>query len=90
MKPDDKHQDYTDFLPVWKKCRDAVSGQRLIKKGAALYLKPLAGQIIENDTTAYSAYLDRASYFNATRRTLETMSGLVFRKKMKIEAPNRS
>jgi hypothetical protein len=68
IKPDDKHP--TNFLSVWKKYRDAVGGQRLIKKGAALYLKPLAGQIIDKDTAAYEAYLDRASYFNAAGRTL--------------------
>ncbi|MCE6993065.1 DUF4055 domain-containing protein [Dyadobacter sp. CY323] len=88
MKPDDQHPDYNKFLPVWTKCRDAADGERAIKSKGAAYLKPLAGQIEGKDETAYNSYLDRASYFNATGRTVETMSGLVFRKQMTKTIPN--
>lgn len=87
IKPDDRHPDYTNFFTVWEKCRDAADGERSIKSKGAAYLKPLAGQIVDKDTVAYDAYLDRASYFNATGRTVETMSGLVFRKQMTKKVP---
>lgn len=87
MKPDDKHPQYTKFSNVWSKCRDAADGERAIKSRTVAYLKPLAGQIEGQDTAAYDAYLDRASYFNATGRTVETMSGLVFRKPMTKTVP---
>lgn len=85
--PDVKHPDYTHYVEVWKKCRDAAEGERAIKKSGTVYLKPLAGQIEGSDTSGYEAYKDRASYFNATGRTVETMSGLVFRKAMTKEIP---
>lgn len=87
MKPDDKHPQYTEYSSVWTKCRDAADGERSIKSKGVAYLKPLAGQIVGNDTEAYDAYLDRASYFNATGRTVETMYGLVFRKPMTKKVP---
>jgi hypothetical protein len=91
VQPDKQHPDYTDFLDVWQKCRDASSGQRAIKRGRERYLKSLAGQLTTlapgQSISAYDAYLDRANYFNATGRTVDAMKGLVFRKPMKYEVP---
>ena len=32
------HPLYAEMSPVWRECRDAVAGQRAVKKGGALYL----------------------------------------------------
>jgi hypothetical protein len=81
--PDSLHEQYVEFLPVWQKCRDAREGQRAIRKGGVKYLPSLIGQ----ETAEYNKYRDRANFFNATGRTVEAMSGLVFRKPMTWEVP---
>lgn len=78
MKPDDTHDEYKEFAPVWKRCRDAATGQRAIQKGLTSYLPALAQQ----DDTEYKSYQSRALYYNATGRTVDAMTGLVFRKPM--------
>jgi hypothetical protein len=84
IKPDKQHPQYVAYKPVWKKCRDASDGQRAIHAGKELYLKKLS----EQEDPEYDAYLDRASYFNATGRTVEAMAGFVFRKPLKADVPD--
>lgn len=79
-----KHPDVIKFTPVWKKCRAATDGQRAIKEGGMLYLRSLT----EQKTDEYEVYLDRASYVNATGRTVDAMVGGVFRKPLKHEVPD--
>ncbi|MGI4886110.1 MAG: DUF4055 domain-containing protein [Janthinobacterium lividum] len=81
--PSVKHKQYDEFFDVWRKCRDAKEGQRAIRKGQTMYLPALAGQEIAD----YLKYLGRANFFNATARTIEAMSGMVFRKPMTVELP---
>jgi len=83
QKPDDLHPDYTEMSKVWKKCRDARTGQRAIHTAGKDYLPRLTGQSDED----YAAYKQRALFYNATGRTVEGMSGLVFRKKYTCEVP---
>lgn len=88
MKPDDKHSDYLEYLPVWKKCRDAAKGQRAIKAAKEEYLPSLAGQKIKGVLTEeYNKYIARANYFNATGRTVDTLVGMVFRKAGTLKFP---
>lgn len=82
-KPDDQHAEYAAMAPVWKKCRDARTGQRAIHAGGEAYLPCLSEQTDDE----YKAYKARASFFNATRRTVDSMTGLVFRKAPIIVAP---
>jgi hypothetical protein len=85
MKPDDKHEEYVTFEPVWKMCRDASTGQRAIHKGGVAYLPQLEGQT----TPQYASYKHRALYYNATGRTVEAMKGLTFRKKSVLIVPDK-
>ncbi|MGH1376681.1 MAG: DUF4055 domain-containing protein [Alphaproteobacteria bacterium] len=78
------HPKYDEMKGVWKTCRDAACGQRAIHKGGELYLSKLNGQ----DDKEYKAYLMRSVFFGATGRTVEGMSGLVFRKAMSVEVPD--
>ena len=81
--PSALHEQYVEFQDVWRKCRDAREGQRAIRKGGKFYLPQLLGQ----EDTEYGKYRDRAVYFNATGRTVDAMTGLVFRKPMTVEVP---
>lgn len=83
ITPDKTHPQYDEFLPVWKTCRDATTGQRAVHAGGDEYLPKLSGQ----SQADYKAYLTRALYFNATGRTVEGMVGLVFRKRPTIALP---
>jgi hypothetical protein len=80
---DSKHSEYDAAQAKWKRCRDAVEGQCAVHAAGVEYLPRLKDQTTED----YNAYKLRASYFNATGRTLEGLVGMVFRKDPVIEAP---
>lgn len=84
MKSFEPHDSYTAMKPVWRKCRDAATGQRAIHAGKEYYLPKLSGQ----EDRAYDAYVNRALFFNATGRTIDAMAGLIFRKQPQIEIPS--
>lgn len=67
--------------PQWERARDASSGQDAVHAKGDAYLPKLADQT-NND---YDAYKQRASYFNATGRTVDGLVGMVFRKDIQIE-----
>lgn len=83
MTPDTCHAQHKEFSCVWKMCRDAAAGQRAIHAGRTAYLPKLDGQEEEE----YRSYLKRAMFFNATGRTIDGMTGLVFRKPPTITVP---
>lgn len=76
---------YIEMLPIWQKCRIAVLGDDWIKKSALLkqIIPPLSNQ--PNDE--YMAMVNRATFFNATGRTLEGLLGMVFRKNVVAKVP---
>jgi hypothetical protein len=77
------HRQYDTYLPKWQRCRDAASGQDAIYAGQTNYLPKLKDQTDED----YLAYMKRATFFNATWRTISCLAGMLFRKPPKIEAP---
>lgn len=84
MKPNEKHAEYTQFETIWKRCRDAVAGQRAIQEGGINYLPKLDQQ----EDAVYDSYKARALFYNATGRTVDAMTGLVFRKPMTWDVPD--
>lgn len=82
-RPDTQHPEYAVTAPLWAKCRVAAAGEEAVHAGGAAYLPQLTGQ----DANEYSAYRGRALFFNATGRTIDGMSGLVFRRPPTIELP---
>ena len=73
---DSTHEQYDKWLPIWTKCRDAIAGEESVHEKGAKYLPKLSGQ----DDTQYNSYKMRALYFNASGRTKDGMTGLIFRK----------
>jgi hypothetical protein len=77
------HPQYDDALPLWQKCRDMVAGQEAVHAAGELYLPRLA----EQSTKEYEAYKSRALVYNATGRTLDGLTGLIFRRPPTIDLP---
>lgn len=75
---------YDDYEHIWLKCRDVIDGQESIHLAGELYLPKLSGQ----DKTEYDAYVSRALFYNATQRTVDAMSGLLFRKQPIMTLPS--
>lgn len=71
-----KHADYNKKAPIWRKCRDMIEGQEAIHEGGTIYLDKLTGQSEEE----YIAYKNRATVYNASQRTVQAMTGVLFRK----------
>lgn len=83
-KISDAHPEYTEHVDQWRRCRDALSGADAVKKGGEKYLPKLPGQ----DTDEYKAYKARALWYNASARTREGLTGLVFATAPVIEVPS--
>jgi hypothetical protein len=78
MSVDTKHTDYTKWLPIWKRIRDAIEGSDAIKSAKETYLPKLNGQ----DQDSYDAYLKRAQYVDFPSELLNTAMGQLFRKRV--------
>ena len=83
MPVDQTHPQYRLWAPAWRKCRDVAQGQDRIHAAGTAYLPALSGQSPQE----YAAYQGRALFYNATGRTIDGLSGLVFRKPPLVRAP---
>lgn len=83
MALDTEHPEYAAKKPQWQKLRDCAEGQEAIQRNGKQYLPKLSGQS-EDD---YKAYLKRTLFYGATARTIDGLSGMVFRKAPQIEVP---
>lgn len=86
MQPDKQHKQYADMTPVWELMRDTAIGARAVKAKGSTYLPRLGGQTSDRDP-GYQSYKQRAEFFDAVSRTIDTMSGHIFRKQPTIEIP---
>lgn len=84
MTVDTNHDDYTKNIMRWQRCRDVLDGADTILAGGVLYLPKLSGM----EEADYTAYKLRAGFFAASQRTLDGLTGMVFRKKPDIDVPN--
>lgn len=80
MTTDYTHPDYKKFAPLWAKVRDACAGEDAIKAKGTLYLPNPDEQSpdVSGVNARYAAYLKRATYLNATGRTLQGLAGVAF------------
>ncbi|MBG2875457.1 DUF4055 domain-containing protein [Proteus alimentorum] len=83
---DYKHPAYNEFLPEWDMIGDCVDGERVVKSKKEKYLPHPADNKDEDDkgNERYKRYLARASFLNATGRTLSGLLGIAFSKPVKI------
>ena len=84
MSIDSEHEEYALRKKQWGKIRDCVAGQEAVHDKQTEYLPKLSGQ----DNDEYKAYLKRATFYGATARTVDGLSGMIFRKDPMIEAPD--
>ncbi|PHM38183.1 host specificity protein [Xenorhabdus mauleonii] len=84
---DYRHPAYAEFLPEWNMIGDCVGGERVVKSRKERYLPHPADKKDQDDPTnkRYERYLLRASFINATGRTLSGLLGIAFNKPVKID-----
>lgn len=100
MSVTNTHKQYDAYKWKWRRCRDVIAGKdAIIQNGrtgerfigslfnptynSEIYLPRLVGQ----SEAEYLAYQERAGFFNATGRTLDALTGLIFAKDPKFELP---
>ncbi len=71
------HEQYALMSMAWQKCRDAVAGGVVIKSKTTDYLARLNSRQDQKD---YDDYLDRAYWYGATGKSVDTLLSMVFRK----------
>ncbi len=86
MQPDQKNAQYDAMAATWKKMRDCSIGLRAVRARGSTYLPRLGGQDSDADAS-YQSYLNRAQFFNAVGRTVDSMGGHIFRKQPVITLP---
>lgn len=83
MAVDSTNPAYDRQLPLWRKMRDAAEGEHVAKGKGEAYLPKLGGQ----NKDQFIRYKQRASFFNGTGRTIDGLSGMVFRKRPEMDVP---
>lgn len=83
MAVDTVHAEYTDLATVWEACRAVAKGQRAVHDLGEKFLPKLTNQTTED----YDKYKARALFYNATRRTIAALVGLLFRKDPTVTVP---
>ncbi len=73
--------DYDKHLKQWQRCDEVLDGGDAVKAKREDYLPRLPGQT----DPEYAAYLLRAVFYAAAKKTLDLFTGLVFSKSPKIE-----
>jgi hypothetical protein len=77
------HSKYAENAKKWRRFRDAAAGEDAVKAAGDSYLPKLSLKMTDQE---YNAYRKRALYYNATGRTVDGLTGLVFRKDPAIDA----
>ena len=67
----------------WSRIRDAVDGSDCVRENANTYIPSLTGQTHDE----YARYIARPAFFEATGRTRDAMTGLVFAHSPTIDVP---
>lgn len=80
-----QHSDYTEMLPIWTRCIDAANGQDAIHKGGPIYLP----QLTDESDQDYKDRLQRTPFYNASKRTIVGLRGMLFRKEPQVAVPDQ-
>lgn len=79
-----EHPEYTAMKDRWEHCMIAASGHQAVQDAGTAILPKLADQ----NPTEYEAYKRRSTFLNATRRTIQGLSGMIFRKEATVNVPD--
>jgi hypothetical protein len=83
MTVDAIHPDVAEKTDMWRRTRDAARGEYAVRKAGETYLPKLSDQTADE----YRNYSGRALFIEATGRTQDAMTGLVFAKEPVAEVP---
>ena len=83
MPIDSQHKQYNNGYAKAQKCRTVSSGEEAVKAAGQEYLPRSKGLT----KAEYEAYRDRGMFFGATRRTIFTLVGSIFRRDPIITIP---
>ena len=84
MPVNSTHSDYDSNLVAWLRAREVIAGEDAVKAAGERYLPKIDSQTEDE----YSAYKERASFFNATARTVDGLLGLTFRREPTVKFPD--
>lgn len=70
------HADYANWREIWRGIRHAMIGEVEIKKHGNIYLPRMESM----DDDQWSAYLERAVFYNMVYRTVTGLTGAIFRR----------
>lgn len=77
-----------NLMPVYEIVRDCINGSRAIKSKGDKYLpRPNAVDKSNENIARYDAYIQRAMFYNVTRRTLAGLTGQVYMQDPVIQVP---
>lgn len=89
MSIDTTHAQYDAYADQWQTMRDFSAGEQAVKEAGTRYLPMLGGQRNSPDgKQRYAAYKLRAAYYNATGRTVDGLTGMVFAKAPGLDLPD--
>jgi len=74
------HPSYRYYFQDWALLRDAAEGERAVKDEPERYVPPF--KAMHDDE--YRAYVNRATYYNFTQRTIRALAGRLLRKRAKL------
>jgi hypothetical protein len=75
--PEWSHPELLYWIDDYKRIRDTIAGSKEVKAEGELYLPQFEGM----EPGEYDSYLERATYYNFTGRTLKALVGSVLRRK---------
>lgn len=83
MPVNTQHRQYKAKVTKWQRCRDVAEGQDAVQAAGEKYLPRLQDQPVPE----YNKYKLRASFYNASWRTIAGLLGMLFAKPVNIEVP---
>ena len=75
------HPEYAYWADVWEGFRAVFEGQRAVKNKGVEFLPQMNGQ----EENEYAEFLERATFYNMTGRTLGGLVGTIFKREPKVE-----
>lgn len=88
-----KHPRYLEFLPAWRKMRDAIGGEDDVKAAGETYLRMKTGMHAIKDpnerAAAYASYKDRAEFPEIVAPTMTGQVGLMNAQPPTYELPRQ-